>query len=115
MTHARRFLSQVTYQLKILTTALFSVSMLGKKLGVYQWLSLVILMAGVAFVQVPVQDEHSCHCRSPTALSATQGQAALPSSEANRCLSSLLRPLRASCGRYVGAVPGAEKRENPMV
>ncbi|KAF3819594.1 hypothetical protein GH733_015103 [Mirounga leonina] len=31
---------QVTYQLKILTTALFSVSMLSKKLGVYQWLSL---------------------------------------------------------------------------
>ncbi|XP_039204430.1 UDP-N-acetylglucosamine transporter isoform X2 [Crotalus tigris] len=30
---------QVTYQLKILTTALFSVSMLSKKLGVYQWLS----------------------------------------------------------------------------
>ncbi|OBS58048.1 hypothetical protein A6R68_10825 [Neotoma lepida] len=45
---------QVTYQLKILTTALFSVSMLGKKLGVYQWLSLVILMAGVAFVQCNV-------------------------------------------------------------
>ncbi|XP_058033228.1 UDP-N-acetylglucosamine transporter isoform X3 [Ahaetulla prasina] len=44
---------QVTYQLKILTTALFSVSMLSKKLGVYQWLSLVILMAGVAFVQWP--------------------------------------------------------------
>ncbi|XP_037354119.1 UDP-N-acetylglucosamine transporter [Talpa occidentalis] len=40
---------QVTYQLKILTTALFSVSMLSKKLGVYQWLSLVILMAGVFF------------------------------------------------------------------
>uniref|UniRef100_A0A2K5MC56 Major facilitator superfamily domain containing 14A n=1 Tax=Cercocebus atys TaxID=9531 RepID=A0A2K5MC56_CERAT len=44
---------QVTYQLKILTTALFSVSMLSKKLGVYQWLSLVILMTGVAFVQCP--------------------------------------------------------------
>ncbi|XP_064371916.1 UDP-N-acetylglucosamine transporter isoform X2 [Dromaius novaehollandiae] len=44
---------QVTYQLKILTTALFSVSMLSKKLGVYQWLSLVILMTGVAFVQWP--------------------------------------------------------------
>uniref|UniRef100_A0A2I2YLU5 Solute carrier family 35 member A3 n=1 Tax=Gorilla gorilla gorilla TaxID=9595 RepID=A0A2I2YLU5_GORGO len=43
----------VTYQLKILTTALFSVSMLSKKLGVYQWLSLVILMTGVAFVQWP--------------------------------------------------------------
>lgn len=44
---------QVIYQLKILTTALFSVSMLGKNLGMYQWLSLVILMTGVAFVQWP--------------------------------------------------------------
>uniref|UniRef100_A0A671Q5S6 UDP-N-acetylglucosamine transporter-like n=1 Tax=Sinocyclocheilus anshuiensis TaxID=1608454 RepID=A0A671Q5S6_9TELE len=45
---------QVTYQLKILTTALFSVSMLGKILGIYQWLSLVILMTGIALVQVRI-------------------------------------------------------------
>ncbi|XP_074544229.1 solute carrier family 35 member A3b [Halichoeres trimaculatus] len=44
---------QITYQLKILTTALFSVSMLGKRLGLYQWLSLLLLMAGVALVQWP--------------------------------------------------------------
>ena len=44
---------QVTYQLKILTTAFFSVSMLGKRLGLYQWLSLVFLMTGVTLVQVP--------------------------------------------------------------
>ncbi|XP_051041568.1 UDP-N-acetylglucosamine transporter isoform X1 [Phodopus roborovskii] len=53
---------QVTYQLKILTTALFSVSMLGKKLGVYQWLSLIILMAGVAFVQWP-SDSQELHAK----------------------------------------------------
>ncbi|XP_067108485.1 solute carrier family 35 member A3b isoform X2 [Osmerus mordax] len=46
---------QVTYQLKILTTALFSVSMLGKNLGIYQWLSLLILMAGIALVQWPTE------------------------------------------------------------
>ncbi|XP_051985479.1 UDP-N-acetylglucosamine transporter-like [Xyrauchen texanus] len=44
---------QVTYQLKILTTALFSVSMLGKSLNIYQWISLVILMTGIALVQWP--------------------------------------------------------------
>ncbi|XP_068593966.1 solute carrier family 35 member A3b isoform X2 [Cebidichthys violaceus] len=48
---------QVTYQLKILTTALFSVSMLGKRLGFYQWLSLLFLMAGVTLVQWPTQSE----------------------------------------------------------
>lgn len=42
----------MSYQLKILTTALFSVAMLGRKLSFQQWISLVILMAGVASVQM---------------------------------------------------------------
>jgi UDP-sugar transporter A1/2/3 len=43
---------QVTYQVKILTTALFTVFMLSKKLSRYQWISLVILMLGVIQVQL---------------------------------------------------------------
>ncbi|XP_008316126.2 UDP-galactose translocator isoform X2 [Cynoglossus semilaevis] len=43
---------QVTYQLKILTTALFSVLMLKKSLSRVQWISLLLLFVGVAIVQV---------------------------------------------------------------
>jgi len=43
---------QVTYQLKILTTALFSVAMLGKSVAPAQWTALLLLMSGVALVQV---------------------------------------------------------------
>ncbi|PRP79271.1 UDP-N-acetylglucosamine transporter [Planoprotostelium fungivorum] len=44
---------QVTYQLKILTTALFSVLMLNKTLNTNKWISLLILTLGVALVQFP--------------------------------------------------------------
>jgi len=43
---------QITYQLKILTTAMFAVTMLGKKLLPTQWASLLTLVAGVAMVQL---------------------------------------------------------------
>lgn len=43
---------QVTYQLKILTTAFFSVTMLRRSLNKLQWISLLLLTAGVAIVQV---------------------------------------------------------------
>ena len=47
---------QVTYQLKILTTAVFSVIMLRKVLTKVQWFSLVLLLIGVACVQLQPHD-----------------------------------------------------------
>lgn len=44
---------QVTYQLKILTTAIFSVLMLGRVLSARKWFSLVLLIVGVSIIQVP--------------------------------------------------------------
>merc|ERR1719198_1643965 len=44
---------QVTYQLKILTTAVLSVIILGKALGPTKWSSLLMLTAGVSLIQLP--------------------------------------------------------------
>lgn len=43
---------KVTYQLKILTTAFFTVVMLKRELNVYKWVALVMLTLGVVLVQV---------------------------------------------------------------
>ena len=42
----------VTYQMKILTTALFSVFLLHKKLSLRQWIALVIIVPGVGLVEL---------------------------------------------------------------
>ncbi|RKO98586.1 hypothetical protein CXG81DRAFT_28595 [Caulochytrium protostelioides] len=44
---------QVTYQMKILTTAFFSVWMLNRPLSPQKWVSLVLLTFGIAMVQIP--------------------------------------------------------------
>ena len=48
---------QVNYQLKILTTAVFSVQFLGRQLSSSRWLALVLLAFGIAIVQVPEPNE----------------------------------------------------------
>lgn len=50
-THLDAATAQVTYQLKIMTTAIFSVVMLNRKLSKVQWVSLVILFLGVATIE----------------------------------------------------------------
>lgn len=57
---------QVTYQMKILTTAAFSVMLLGKRLSSAKWLSLFFLALGVAIVQLQTTssthtDAHGTH------------------------------------------------------
>lgn len=47
---------QVTYQFKILPTALFSVFLLGRTLSPRKWLALALLMFGVAIVQLPAAE-----------------------------------------------------------
>ena len=48
--------SQVAYQLKILTTALFTVVILRRRLMPTQWMALVLLLIGVAMVQLAQTD-----------------------------------------------------------
>mmetsp|Transcript_57030 Transcript_57030/g.158820 ORF Transcript_57030/g.158820 Transcript_57030/m.158820 type:complete len:365 (-) Transcript_57030:142-1236(-) len=65
---------QVTYQLKILTTAVLSVVILGKALGPTKWSSLLLLTAGVALIQLP---QGSGSGASPAPPAEDSGNAAL--------------------------------------
>ncbi|KAI5859316.1 nucleotide-sugar transporter [Durotheca rogersii] len=44
---------QILYQLRILTTAIFTVAMLGRSVSAKRWASLVILTVGVSIVSIP--------------------------------------------------------------
>lgn len=58
---------QVTYQMKILTTAAFSVALLRKKLTSVKWLALLFLAIGVGIVQIQSSagSGHAIHKSSP--------------------------------------------------
>nr|CAG4646398.1 EOG090X098P [Macrothrix elegans] len=57
---------QVTYQLKILTTALFTVIILRRQLLITQWIALVVLLLGVAMVQLAQTEPHTNSSNSST-------------------------------------------------
>lgn len=75
---------QVTYQLKILTTALFSVLMLRKTLSRVQWVSLLLLFAGVGIVQVQQEGNKESSVSSSSVQNYSAGLVAVVIS----CLSS---------------------------
>ncbi|XP_013885574.1 UDP-galactose translocator [Austrofundulus limnaeus] len=75
---------QVTYQLKILTTALFSVLMLRKSLTRVQWVSLLLLFTGVAVVQVQQEGNKEASVSDSSQQNYTAGLVAVVIS----CLSS---------------------------
>jgi UDP-sugar transporter A1/2/3 len=52
---------KVGYQVKILTTAVFSVFMLGKSLSALQWGSLIILTVGVSLAQLSAKENVPSH------------------------------------------------------
>ncbi|KAF8077871.1 nucleotide-sugar transporter-domain-containing protein [Lyophyllum atratum] len=58
---------QVTYQMKILTTAAFSVLLLRRKLSPSQWIALLFLAIGVGIVQIQAGEARSL----PTVVTAT--------------------------------------------
>lgn len=49
---------QVAYQLKILTTAMFSVLLVNKRIHRKQWIALSLLFLGVSLVQVPTEPKN---------------------------------------------------------
>jgi UDP-sugar transporter A1/2/3 len=58
---------QVTYQMKIMSTAVFSVVLLGKSLSRDKWLALLLLMIGVTLVQSQSMSSSSSSSTSSTA------------------------------------------------
>jgi UDP-sugar transporter A1/2/3 len=68
---------QITYQLKILTTVLFSMLLLGRTVSPRQWLALVLLTLGVAIVQTADIKSLTALVRSMPALARVLGYPAL--------------------------------------
>ncbi|KAK4187504.1 nucleotide-sugar transporter-domain-containing protein [Podospora australis] len=84
---------QVTYQLKILTTVLFSIVLLRRNISLRQWLGLISLTFGVALVQVSGQntpDDDNDWKERLVALLWGKDAAATPSSSAFKGLMAVV-------------------------
>ncbi|EDV34957.2 uncharacterized protein Dana_GF22488 [Drosophila ananassae] len=77
---------QVTYQLKILTTAMFAVVILRRKLLNTQWGALLLLVMGIVLVQLAQTDGPASGSSSGTSSPAAGGSGAAGAPEQNRML-----------------------------
>mmetsp|Transcript_137675 Transcript_137675/g.294255 ORF Transcript_137675/g.294255 Transcript_137675/m.294255 type:complete len:405 (-) Transcript_137675:93-1307(-) len=59
---------QVLYQMKLVTTAIFSVTMLGRRLSGRQWLGIVVCALGVAVVQISTLKGEDGRTEDPAAV-----------------------------------------------
>lgn len=71
VSHLEAATFMVTYQLKILTTAIFTVVILRRKLSVLQWISLLVLFSGVVIVQYDVKFSSSKKNIEPINITST--------------------------------------------
>jgi len=72
---------QVTYQMKILTTAAFSVALLRKKLSAIKWLSLLFLAMGVGIVQLQTAVLATTRHKTMVPVSAAGGSSVVGSAQ----------------------------------
>jgi solute carrier family 35 (UDP-sugar transporter), member A1/2/3 len=93
---------QVCYQLKILTTAVFSAILLQRKFSSLKWLSLVILTIGVAIVEISGSgDQHT------NSSSSTSGQHHDPANTGEASVvaaAALVSEAQAAKNHYIGIV-----------
>jgi solute carrier family 35 (UDP-sugar transporter), member A1/2/3 len=94
---------QVCYQLKILTTALFSAVLLHRKFSALKWLSLVILTVGVAIVQISGSGEGSgSHHHDNDAAGADHQHKQLLEAAASKSQEETAAAVTDSQNRFVG-------------